>query len=277
MFPTTLFLLIFILLVFHRFIQQIRAVNSKEITQTMGQDSKRKAHPSPSRHDIYHVAFLLQQKLPPELVPTIIDYAELWLRSHTFTTQERGVHDLSGRIAAPFPEEVSGLTHISSLPIGEVQDEAENGIALVGLHPIRRIDFTIESRDQGWSSFPNDHGTERNSWTWFEALAREAEELRYQDVLEQNYQEEDTGIANPDTGDPEPRTGVRIMTNLHAEKKWRTRTISWDLDSDDREIREWMVGLERGQIVDLLACAKYPGWTNHVRAASIDVYVAVVR
>lgn len=36
------------------------------------------------------------------------------------------------------------------------------------LHPVRKIVFTVESRDQGWSSRERS-GQYINSWTWFEA------------------------------------------------------------------------------------------------------------
>lgn len=36
-------------------------------------------------------------------------------------------------------------------------------------HPCRKIVFTLRSRDQGWGGHPQDRGSYRGSWTWFEA------------------------------------------------------------------------------------------------------------
>jgi hypothetical protein len=36
-------------------------------------------------------------------------------------------------------------------------------------HPCRKIVFTFRSRDQGWGGHPQDRGSYRGSWTWFEA------------------------------------------------------------------------------------------------------------
>lgn len=33
---------------------------------------------------------------------------------------------------------------------------------------LKKAVVTVVSKDQGWSGYPNDHGTYRNSWTWFE-------------------------------------------------------------------------------------------------------------
>jgi len=33
---------------------------------------------------------------------------------------------------------------------------------------LKKVVVTVVSKDQGWSSFPDDHGTYRGSWTWFE-------------------------------------------------------------------------------------------------------------
>lgn len=35
-------------------------------------------------------------------------------------------------------------------------------------HPVRKIVFTIESRDQGWGG-GDSRGSYHGSWTWFEA------------------------------------------------------------------------------------------------------------
>ncbi|KAK8061292.1 hypothetical protein PG994_007658 [Apiospora phragmitis] len=39
----------------------------------------------------------------------------------------------------------------------------------VSEHPVRKVVFNIRSSDQGWGGEPNDHGSYRHSWTWFDA------------------------------------------------------------------------------------------------------------
>lgn len=37
------------------------------------------------------------------------------------------------------------------------------------LHPVRKVVFSIRSKDQGWGGDSEDHHTYHGSWTWFEA------------------------------------------------------------------------------------------------------------
>jgi hypothetical protein len=228
----------------------------------------------PTRHDVYHVAFLLEQKLPPELVPQIMDYAEYWLKSSTSIRQDMEASDI--RILGRRSNYItSGATYLSTLPIGKVPGEEENGIALVGQYPVRKVVFTVESQDQGWSDFPQDHGTEQGSWTWFEAAVREPNQPVYQDLLRarqdinHNEQRRDEML--------EPPQGREVCRNVHAGREWRRKSVAWGVSDEDEEIREWIGHLSRGQVVDLTVWARYPGWRNRVRSAQIDIYFAAVR
>lgn len=223
-----------------------------------------------SRHDVYHVAFLLQQKLPPELVPQIMDQAEYWLKSTVSLQQYMEVSDI--RIIGRRDEYLCpGVTYVSTLPIGEYPGEEENGIAVVGHNPVRKVVFTIDSQDQGWSSYPNDYGTERRCWTWFEAVVRELSQPVYQDVVRAHQES-----GSQDAVEPPPQ-GREVLRNLHALRQWRSYTRAWSILDDDEEVRQWVSDLKRGQVIDLTVWAKYVGWRNRVRGATIDVYSAAVR
>lgn len=120
---------------------------------------------------------------------------------------------------------------------------------------VRKIEFSTVSRDQGWSSFPADHNTYQNSHTWFEVVADEAD-----------------GNTRVESFAP-----VKIITNVHAGKEWKKHHVVWTHDSEDRHIRGVVASLKGGQRIAITAHAQYPGWTNHVSSASIDLYTPRVR
>lgn len=193
------------------------------------------ANPPPLHHEmspnnVVEIASLLQQKhgLSHELILQIFEYAHCW-RLRT-TSRETAVTIRS-----------RSETYLAS-----------GAIEGVGVRPVRRLTFTITSKDQGWSSYPADHGTFRNSWTWFEAVV-------IRSATENNMV-------------PPPR---RIATNIHAGKELRTHVVTWKADSDDSDEREWVTGLRKGDIVVVEAYAMYPGWKNHVKNAQIELYTAI--
>jgi hypothetical protein len=234
------------------------------------------AFTSPTRHDIYHVAFLLQQELPPELIPQILDYAEYWLKSTVSRSDYTEVTDIRPMSRRP-NYNCAGMTYLSSLPIGEIPGEDENGIALVGTHPARKVVFTIESQDQGWSdTYREDQGSERNTWTWFETVVREASQATYQDVLRTQFEREAqmNGVRG---AIPPPPRGREVSRNLHCLKKFQEYSRTWTINDEDEEARQWVQKLQRGQVIDLTVWARFVGWRNRVKSASIDVYTAAVR
>jgi len=224
-----------------------------------------------TRRDIYHVAFLLQQKLPPELVPQIMEQAEFWLKSSVSIDQGMEISDV--RMISRRDEYLCpGVTYLSTLPIGEHPGEEQNGIALVGKTPVRKVVFTTVSQDQGWSNFPDDHGTDRGCWTWFEAVVRDPTQPVYQDTVRLLQERSDGDITLPP-----PPVGREVSRNLHALREWKNYSTAWTVHHEDEQTRHWVGTLERGKIIDLTVWARYPGWRNRVRSASIDVYLAVVR
>ncbi len=140
------------------------------------------------------------------------------------------------------------MHYLSSEPIG---DET-----LRILHPVRKVVFTISSKDQGWSGENRMyHGTYEASYTWFEAVTRG------RDVVE----------ATPDQS-------RKITCNVHAGKEYKTHVVTWTSDAEDNEEREWVNdNLKKGRQVDITVWARFPLWVNHVAAARIDVYTAAVR
>ncbi|EPQ50680.1 hypothetical protein GLOTRDRAFT_66814 [Gloeophyllum trabeum ATCC 11539] len=103
-----------------------------------------------------------------------------------------------------------------------------------------RVVITIESHDQGWSSFPEHWGSYENSWTWFRAVLRRGEEC----------------VGSWD-----------ICRNRHADEHWRKRTVVWEKPEDHPLMKE----LRAGDRIEIWPEARYPGWMNFVRYASVEV------
>ncbi|RYH23933.1 hypothetical protein EON65_17285 [archaeon] len=111
------------------------------------------------------------------------------------------------------------------------------------------IEIQVDSKDQGWSSYPDEHGT-RNSWTWGElALSTDP------DTIERQW----------------------VYTNIHAGKEWEKQTMIFSLNDDLLQrlcgvLREADVGYgSRVLDLQLYVRSMYPGWENFIRYASISV------
>ena len=84
-------------------------------------------------HDIYHTVFLLQQKLVRDVIPAIIEYAELY----DCTISETRFYPI---------QRISEYQAPKQLLICEVP----RSVARV-LRPVRKIVFSINSHDQGFA------------------------------------------------------------------------------------------------------------------------------
>lgn len=108
--------------------------------------------PSPQPYtleDAFRIALLLRAlPLPPDVIPDILDFAEVWpYVLATTNTQSQVVSERS-----------SGVVHtVTPIP------------PTIHRPSIRSVVFTTVSHDQGWSWDKNSHGTYGGSWTWFES------------------------------------------------------------------------------------------------------------
>lgn len=147
----------------------------------------------PKAIDVVIVKEMLQKKLPPELINTVLDHAEYWPHTTSVTSFENlpegKLKVLSGR------SERENVFVIRSLPLGFVKSTQFDGEYITKAldprslsseysveqfqkwignsvptleHPCRKIVFTIHSHDQGWGGNRTDTGTYHGSWTWFE-------------------------------------------------------------------------------------------------------------
>ena len=175
--------------------------------------------------DATTVLNILGQWLPPEIGLQILDHAEYWILSRV-CRQEEVIYDEDDCFDAE--------PYLTSAPI---QGDR---------FPVRKIRLNIWSHDQGWSSFPDEHGTFKNSWTWFE-LAIERPPGRDEIFTDKE---------------------ARVATNLHGIDETMRHQI---IIRNDHESR-WMQVLQAGDRVSLVPRALYPGWENFVEAATIEIY-----
>lgn len=163
-----------------------------------------------------------RSRLPPELIFQILALPSRWLllSSHS--------------LCAP--------TSISS---------TEGERVVVGTPPLRaghlslmrKITFKFTSKDQGWSSFPEDLGTFRNSWTWFEV-----------GIIHNGQKKsiDQDGEANL------PERVYFLQRNKHAWDELESYCVEFEAG------HQLFADLQEGDAVVLWAKARFPGWTNHV-------------
>lgn len=149
-------------------------------------------------------------------IPPILDFADHWFKSSV--RRDWKITVIRNDMGQNSQGQKEGLRYLSSAPIGSQH--------LSELHPVRKVVFTITSKDQGWSSSPGSHGTYENSWTWFEAVVR--------DKIH------------------EPGEGKIIVRNVHAGQEYKTHVVTWTFDAEDDDERIWVRNLKRGQHVDIV-------------------------
>lgn len=192
-------------------------------------------------HDIYHIAFLLRQKLVPDLIPHVMNYAEIF---SVTTTRVEFDRDLK-------------VTH-SNAPRGIITSDRISTRTRIR-QPVRKIVFSITAHDQGWAS-QQDQG----SWTWF--TARKI-------TSGSHAQQHDSGEAAEIQDSDHSRD---ICRNPIANNQWHTHEVAWRADSKDSAESDWVSSLMVGDRVAVDAWAAFPGWTNYVRQASIAVHTAAI-
>jgi len=142
---------------------------------------------NPSHEDVIETRDVLRHFLPLELADNILHIAEY------------------------YPRLISILpSHHFENPLTVTDGRRQ----VVVSPPIQRPDFIsrvliqTESHDQGWSSYAQDRGTFRNSWTWL-----------------------DLGVVrNTSGGIPAPEW--RIYTNIHASNDWQATEVVLDTSNE---------------------------------------------
>jgi hypothetical protein len=113
---------------------------------------------------------------------------------------------------------------------------------------LKKVVITIVSKDQGWSSYPDDHGTYRNSRTWFE-LSVGGQPMRGA---------KGKGVVERWRGE--------VARNLHAHGEFKEQNI----EILDRRLYE---RAESGDVLTVWAHARFQGWRNTVKQVEIRYVV----
>lgn len=192
-------------------------------------------------HEIYHIVFLLQQRLVRDVIPAIIEYAELY--ECTPAERRSYPHHRVSQYEAPMRLLICDVTQ----PLARV------------LRPVRKIVFRINSHDQGFASDPN-----AGSWTWFSAQKLPAVD-------------QDCQISGAESSGA---VGVREYRELYrnpvADRRWVTHEVTWRADSDNSAEAEWVSSLKGGDRFAVYAWARYPAWVNHISDISVVLYTAAI-
>ena len=139
---------------------------------------------------------------------------------------------------------------------GDWRIQATDPIPAHLIPKLRVLVYALKSRDQGWSSYPEHHGTYNASWTWFEAgLTRFEGQIPR---IEESREEELRGKKEQDR--------YQLQRNRHAGRNPEDYRI--ELHKDHELLRR----VEEGDRFALWARAMFPAWTNVVHYARIDVW-----
>jgi len=103
----------------------------------------------------------------------------------------------------------------------------------------RRVLIQVNSKDQGWSSYPQDQGT-RTSHTWGEISLS-------------------TGLKR-----------YEVYRNIHAGKEWELHNVTFEDCPFLQELIESFASNESLKVL-LWSRSLYPGWANHINYAKITV------
>jgi hypothetical protein len=192
-------------------------------------------------HDIYHTVFLLQQRLVRDVIPAIIEYAELY---ECAASEDRF-----------YPiQRISEHQAPKQLLVCEIPKPTARV-----LRPVRKVAFRINSHDQGFASDRNG-----GSWTWFTAqkLSPTAEACQSE--------------PNDATAALAAEEHREIFRNPIANSHWFTHEIVRRADSEDAAEAEWVLSLKEGDRFAVHAWARFPAWVNHVSDISVKVYTVAV-
>ena len=196
--------------------------------------------------EIYHICFLLRQKLVADVVPLIIHHAGLFKR---FTCS-------TGLVRRPLvvDEDIAPRTCFITPSIRSSAKTQQ---------PVKKIAFLIQSCDQGAIDHPFDGGC---SWTWFTAGL----------LASPGGDDPSEGRLSKDGADEFLVQERQIFRNERASAAFKTHVVQWTVDSLEPVERDWVSSLQRGDRIAVRAWAQYPGWQNHLRSVSVAIYTATI-
>ena len=201
--------------------------------------------------DIYQTAFLLRQKLVPDVVPAILHYAGLFQR-HTCS-------------AGPRPDNRHVIVTQNTAPQRTLVTPPIQSSARLQ-NPVRKVVFSIQSCDQGWAS-----NREGGSWTWFTAGVYPKNEPEVEEAAPES--EESSRVKRDDRFLPRER---EIFRNDIASSEMKLHLVEWSVNSENEDERKWVNSLENGDRIAVRAWAQFSGWQNKVKSVSVAIYTAAL-
>lgn len=178
------------------------------------------------RQQIYRIYLLLRTKLPPELILPIICHAGLYDHHTTINPEYCAIRITN-----------SPKLLLRTRPIAPITQTR---------YPVRKITFTITSKDQGYLAYPG-----YGSWTWFTV-----------------------GVLKGDGGSVQHERS--IVRNVTSGDGFLTQEIVYSTDSCNREERELVRSIQSGDSVVIMGHAEHRGWTNFVKAVGVTISEAVI-
>ncbi|GAP92637.1 hypothetical protein SAMD00023353_5900170 [Rosellinia necatrix] len=189
---------------------------------------------------------LITRRLHGNLAAYILDLASYWVKT---TSTRVGVNR----------RQVLRQWHHPNLPFlisRPVRGRIES--------PVRRVEFTIVSHDQGYSDDPG-----LGSWTWFVAEAAQAA------FFGETFRDGGGYGGVPSTQGP-----IEICRNQIATRHWCTHRVAWDVDCCD-EARDtesiWVRSLRPENVIFVKPMVMFPGWENWVQRVTIEVYTSCLQ
>lgn len=191
-----------------------------------------------SVREIYHIAFLLRQVLVPDLVPQILEQAEIFLVSTYRTDRVFAItRHRSPRICLLTP------------PIGKrVRSE----------HPVVKVVFRIRARDEGLAL---DIGR-----SFFTAAVLAGH------ILESGGLDETVEAS----GGVLLKSYKEICINTIASDVYDEHVVTWHRDGENADQSAWVVGLRSGDRIIINAHAQWASFENRVAEAEMQVHTLVV-
>ncbi|KAL4247798.1 hypothetical protein ABKN59_007115 [Abortiporus biennis] len=154
---------------------------------------------NPTLNEIRCVRTMLTRFVPIELAEIILHYAEYYLIISAEQDSENAPHGIE-------------------IHDGDCSCAATGNLTEDEVHSIVKLSVVVEGHDQGWSSYPQDKGTTRNSWTWYS--------LRLYDSQTETQKHEFTWFRGDDTVS-RIHTGQSIAIWAHARYPgWRNHIVS---------------------------------------------------
>ncbi|EGF97958.1 uncharacterized protein MELLADRAFT_113952 [Melampsora larici-populina 98AG31] len=231
----------------------------------------------PTPNDIFIVNELLKRKgnLPNELNYEILRLSEYWTEdevnlNHTVLVHEdqKVLFDLDLLNDLEYMKYVfNGFQRLVQLEHEDTSDlvEERNGLRDVGLDgSSNRACKTLTAKVmkiewKGWSSYPEDHGTYRNSWTWTEATLYDR-------------------CSQTPSLPSDHSSWYRVSTNVHARRQPTLHQSVWFSDHPflldlNQRLFQLAQSDESWHSIGfgLAAVAKFNGWENTIESMSIRI------